>query len=147
MTTPPMSIVVKDLLVDAGIGVFGVPATVDLWPIFIGSEPDDLNGLDNCLTIYDRGGEPPNPKFLLDFPRFQIRVRSNSYEDGWNKASEARELLLGLPSQTIGVVRYDGVYVTIDTRMLMADTKGRPIFVTDYRVIREPATGTNRVSL
>lgn len=128
---------VRDILTTASI--------VDVnWPLFIGEEPDAPN---NCATLYDIPGDPPNPKFLLDYPRFMVRVRSTSYVQGFNKAEQIKDALLGLPSQTIGGIRYDGIWVVVDTHFLMKDQKGRSIFVSTWRSIREPSTGTNRVSL
>lgn len=137
--TIPITLDMRQLLINASIGSNG-----GNWPIFIGSEPADPA---NCITLYDVAGEAPNPKWLLDFPRFQVRVRSNGYLDGFTKAEEIRDALLGLPSQTIGDIRYDGIYVVTDTFFLMADGRQRSIFVTMYRSIREPGTGTNRQSL
>lgn len=128
---------VRDILATAGI-------TTVTWPLYIGSEPSDPN---NCTTLYDIPGEAPNPKWLLDFPRFMARTRSASYVEGYNKAEEIKDALLGLPSQTIGDIRYDGIWVVLDTYFLMADTRGRSIFVNTFRCIREPSVGTNRLPL
>ena len=128
---------------DGGIGSWqGVPSSA--WPIFIGNEPSDPN---DCITLYDTPGLAPNPKFLLDFPRFMVRVRSKDYVEGFNKAEQIKDALLGLPSQTIGDIRYDGIWVVVDTHLLMTDNRNRSIFVNTYRSIREPSVGTNRVSL
>jgi hypothetical protein len=128
---------VKDILNAASI-------SGGTWPLFIGSEPADPN---NCITLYDTPGESPNPKWLLDFPRFMVRLRSTDYVAGFNKIEEVKEALLGLPSQTIGDIRYVGVWVVLDTHFLLADSRGRSIFINTYRSIREPATGTYRLPL
>lgn len=132
---------VRDILDAANIVVWQGSGP---WPLFIGSEPSDPN---DCVTLYDIPGEAPNPKWLLDFPRFMVRVRSGSYLNGFNKTEEIKDALLGLPSQTIGDIRYDGVWVVVDTHFLMSDTRGRSIFVSTFRSIREPSTGTHRLPL
>lgn len=114
------------------------------WPIFIGAEPD---GPDNCITLYDSPGEPPNPKFLLEYPRFYARIRSRHYEQGFAKAEELKSALLGLPSQNIDDIRYDGIYVVVDTHFLQADKANRKIFVNTWRTIREPVDGEHRIPL
>lgn len=142
MTVPtpadPFSIVAKDILVAQGLGTFGQT-------VFIGSEPDEPN---DCITLYDVAGtQSPNPKFLLEYPGLMIRVRSSSYAQGHKTAEQCKDVLLGLPSQTINGIRYDGVYCLVDTYFLKADEKGRHIFVNTWRCIREPSTGTNRQPL
>jgi len=134
---------VKDLLVAAGIGAFG--GTAD-WAIYIGNEPDEPN---NVITLFDTPGPASNPKFRLDEPRFQIRVRSHNYNTGHLKAEEVKAQLLGLPSQTFNGTRYVGIWVVLETTFLKADGEGRSVFVTTYRIIREPneIVGDHRVPL
>lgn len=133
----------RGLLVAAGLGVVGGN---NPWSIYLGSEP---NSPDDVVTLYDTGGDPPNPKFLLDEPRFQVRVRGNSYKAAYDRATAIKDALLGLPSQDINGTRYEGIYVVLDVGFLRADTEGRSIFVTSYRIIREPnqVAGQSRVPL
>jgi hypothetical protein len=135
------SIDMKNYLVTNGVGTFGQNPTASGWSIFIGKEPDRP---DNTVTLYDTPGDAPNPKWLLDFPRFQIRVRNNKYELAYNKAEEVKSWLLGLPSQDLGGIRYVGIYVVIDTHFLQTDESARSIFVSTWRIIREPAAGQHR---
>lgn len=135
-----VSLDIKDLLVSKGIGAFGGSAD---WAIFIGKEPPDP---DSCITIYDTLGEAPNPKWLLDEPRFQVRFRSNDYPAMMAKADAVKRALLGLPSQTLGGTVYVGIWMIADTGFLMQDANERSIVTQSYRVIREPNTvsGDNR---
>lgn len=135
---------IKDLLEAQDVGTFGGPLPSAGFRICIGSEPDTPN---DVITLYDTPGDAPNPKFLLDYPRFMVRVRSNDYEQGYAKAQEIKSVLLGLPSQDIGDIRYVGIWVVIDTYFLKADQKGRSIFVNTWRCIVEPSEGLNRVPL
>ncbi len=134
---------VRDLLNDRDI-VAWEGGSSSGWPIFIGNEPADPN---NVATLFDIPGPSPSPKFLLDYPRFMVRVRSDDYVQGFNKAEEIKDALNGLPPQTIGDIRYDGIWVVVDTYFLMTDSRNRSIFVNTYRSIREPSVGTNRISL
>lgn len=143
--TKPITLDMKDVLEAYNVGTFGNGGGISGgWPIFIGSEPDMPN---DCITLYDTPGTAPNPKWLLDYPRFMARVRSHSYEQGFAKAEELKGALLGLPSQDINGIRYVGIYVVTDTYFLQADGKGRSIFVNTWRTIREPIEGEHRQPL
>lgn len=135
---------IKDMLEAQNVGTFGGPTSSGGWRICIGSEPDEPNSV---ITLYDTPGDAPNPKFLLDYPRFLVRTRAKQYEQAYAKAEEIKSVLLGLPSQTIGGIRYVGIWVVTDTHFLKADQKGRSIFVNTWRVIREPNTGMHRIPL
>lgn len=134
----------KDLLVAASVGVFGVNPDADGWSIFIGNEPDEP---DNTITIYDTPGEAPHPKFRLDYPRFQVRVRCRTYDAGWLKIEEVKSALLGLPSQTINGTIYEGIWAVTESAFLLRDGRNRSVFTSTWRIIREPTTGTNRLEL
>lgn len=141
MTAPTVE--VKDYLVAQGVGTFGATSG---WAIYIGIEPEDP---DTVITLYDRPGDIANPKYSLDYPRWQIRVRGtpNSYVATHGKAKEIKDVLLGLPPQNLGTTRYDGVFMVGDIFYLQADEKGRPIFITNWRGILEPVASGNRISL
>lgn len=138
------SVDMKDLLVAGSVGAFG--GTAD-WGIFIGREPATPEGPENCVTIYDTPGEAPHPKFLLDYPRFQVRVRSASYLDGYSKSNEIKSILLSLGPQTVNGTPYTGIWIVTDVSFLKSDERGRSILVTSYRAIREPISGANREPL
>lgn len=145
MTTRPPTMDVLDILLTAGVGVtLDTYAQSGGWPIAIGSEPDRPN---EVITLYDIPGSSPNPKWLLDYPRFQVRVRSTAYDQAYQKIEEIKSQLLGLPSQDIGDIRYVGIWVVTDTHFLQADNQGRSIFVNSWRTIREPSQGEHRKPL
>ena len=137
------SIDIKDLLEAGGHGTFGASSG---WAISVGVEPDEP---DTSITIYDSPGEPANPKFLLDHPRFEVRVRAepNDYLAGYSKAQDVKDALLGLPPQVLGGTQYDGIWSVVDVFYLGPDKKHRPVFVSSWRVTREPSSGDHRVSL
>lgn len=139
-----VSIDMKDILVTNSIGLFG---GTSVWSIHIGLEPPEP---DQVITLYDTGGNDPNPRLLIDFQTFQVRVRglSGEYQETYVKMQDVRDVLLALPSQTINTTLYDGVWQTGDVAFIGQDeSQSRPLFTANFRVIREPATGTNRVSL
>lgn len=129
------------LLLAPALGTFGTNPNINAYSIFIGREPATP---DKTVTLYDTAGEAPNPKWLLDYPRFQVRVRGKQYEDAYNQCEAVKSRLLGLPSQDLGGIRYDGIYVVIDTTFLMTDENQRFIFTASYRIIREPTVGQHR---
>lgn len=134
---------IKDLLVAAGTGVF---AATTGWGIYIGKMPDDP---DTCITVYDSGGEPSDPKWLVDYPYVQVRVRANvaGYLTAEAKIKEVVSELLGLPSQDLNGDRWVSVTQISAPAFIGYDEKQRPEFTTNFRIIIEPATGTNRQSL
>lgn len=67
---------VVSYLVSQNLGTFGTD-------LFVGFEPDTPT---NTVTLYPTGGEPPNALGGKEFPTVQVRVRSGTYLDGYNKA-------------------------------------------------------------
>lgn len=134
---------ISDVLVAAGVGTFG--ATVG-WGIFIHQEPPSPP--DTAITIYETGGTDPNPKWLLDFPSVQVRVRGakGGYVAAKAKATDVLNALLGLPSQTINSDVWVAVNQVGGINSLGQDDKDRPLFSLNYGLIIEPATGTNRIA-
>jgi len=133
----------KDLLVAAGVGVF---AATSGWGIFIGKEPTAPHTI---ITAYNSGGTNPNPKFLLDFPSLQVRVRGapNGYVAAEAKAKDVKNALLGLVSQDLNGDRWVSVTMAGDITPLGNDQQNRPMFSLNFNLIIEPATGTNRIAL
>lgn len=132
----------KDLLETASVGTFNVATG---WGIFIGKQSEKL---DTAITIYNTGGLPPNPKWLIDNPTAQVMIRgaANGYEAAHSKAVECKDALLGLPSQTLNGDRWDAINITGDLNELGFDEKNRPLFSINLRMIIEPAASllTNR---
>lgn len=138
-----LSEVMKDLLVAANVGV-EADQSGSVWGIFRGVEPDMP---DNCITLYDTPGDAPNPLLRLDNPRVQVRVRSFDYDEAYAKGEEIKSKLLGLPSQTIDGIIYVGIWIVIDNSFVLTDDKGRALFTTTYRAIREVNYGDHRINL
>lgn len=145
MTLP--SILMKDTLVNDSY----IFAGVGDWHLWIGKEPTSP---DRTITIYDAPGRAPNPRWLLDYPAVQIRVRGNTndYKAAGDKAVEVRNRLLGRESYDA----YDGLgdrVVAInaigDISFIGWDDTNRPAFVFNLALIVEPANTapTNREPL
>lgn len=123
----------KDLLLAQGY-IFG---GLSDWAIFIGRQPNDPNA---CITLYDSGGRA-NPRWLLDFPSVQIRVRggANQYAAAANRCLQIKQILLGIPSQDLNGDRWVQVNLTSDRAFVGYDQLNRPEFTMNFNLIIEPA--------
>ena len=142
---------VKDLLVTAGVGLEG-PGTG--WRIFVSQEPEKAGSgatgvPDTVITTYNSGGLPPNPKWLLDYPSVQVRIRGavGGYLASRSKAQEVKDALLGIPSQDVGADRLVAINGEGDILDIAQDDNRRPLHTVNFTMIIEPATGTNRIPL
>lgn len=128
---------IKQLLIAAGIGVDVIPGQANqVWPIYISKLPDVP---DSCIAIFDNGGLPPDPKWLLDYPDVNILVRAQAYPDVFNKARDVRSALLGLTSQTINGDRWCSVTAIGDIVDAGRDKMDRVIRSLNLRLIMQPA--------
>lgn len=140
MTLP--SVLMKDTLInETPPFVFGGNGN---WAVYIGKQPALP---DRVITIYDGPGLAPNPRWLLDEPSVQIRIRGgqNDYKVAGDKAIEVRNRLLGRTSYNA----FDGLGDRIvminaigDVAFTGWDDPVRPEFVFNLRLIVEPAPGT-----
>lgn len=138
---------ISDLLIAGGFVAGGANPTD--WNVWIGSQPISK---DRAISIYDASALAPNPKWLLDYPAVQVKCRGseNDYEAAYNKLSEVKDLLLGVPSYTANngdrIVMIVGIG---DIAFVGRDANRRPEFVTNYRVTIQPAVtpNTHRESL
>lgn len=134
MASPAMS--VGDLLVNAGVASSG-SADAD-WTVKIGRWVDTV---DRMIVVFDSPGEAPDPKWLLDYPRFQVVVRGRpgEYDVAWQKAKDCKDVLVGMTPQDINGDRFDGILGVGDIAFLKYDEKERPLFSMNYRSFFEPA--------
>lgn len=136
----------KSLLVAASVGS---NTPTDDWSIHLSKMPASP---DRAIAIFDSGGaENPNPKWLLDYKTIQVRVRGrvNDYTTAYQKIVDAQDVLLGLPAQTVGGDRWDGITCISDITFLGRDDNDRPELVVNFRIIIEQAVSvlTNREAL
>lgn len=131
---------IKDLLVTAAVGTFN--ATTG-WSIRIAKEQDKP---DTHITCYSSGGLASNPKWLLDFPSVQVRVRgaASGYVAARTKMQSVKDTLLGIASQTLNGDRWVAINSIGDINNLGFDDNNRPIFSINFALIIEPVSGDNR---
>lgn len=136
----------KDLLVAAAVGAEGGLAVAAPFDIYAGPGPADQNAV---IGIVRGPGTTPNPKWRLDFPGIQVRVRGEPEDYGLahSKAQEVKDALLGLESQTLDGDIWVSVTMPQDIIDLGQDGKGRQEFALNFNLIIEPSSGTNRTSL
>ena len=134
---------IRDLLVAAGDGVF---AAASGWGIFIGPEPTVP---DTSITIREFSAGAPMPKWLIDFPSAQVMIRgaSGGYQLAKLKARDVLNTLHSIPSQDLNGDRWDGILALSGPGYLGVDDNNRPKFSINFRLIIEPAAGTNRIPL
>ena len=129
----PPSVDIKDYFEDSAnsIGTFGQD-------LFIGNEPD---APDNCMTIFDTGGENSEVNYVYDRPTVMVRVRGavDEYVIAYNKAAEIKSLLHGKTGLSINSTRYIGVWLMGDVFYNGRDEKNRPIFSVNFLIHRTPA--------
>lgn len=93
------------------------------------------------VVFYDTGGQPPNPRWLVDFSTVMVQVRGsvNDYNGAYTKIRQVRDSLLGIESQDVGSDRLVSVVCQGDIGFLSYDDAQRPLFSVNFRVIIEPA--------
>lgn len=143
MSTPAEDLM--SIAEDAGIGEVGKSSA---WSLHLSKMPD-TGSPDNVIGFFDTGGTASNPKWLIDYPSVQVRVRAGrgDYREAWAKARAVKDALLGLPSQDVDDKRLVAVNMIGDIAFLGYDKRDRPQFSLNFALITEPNTGTNRTSL
>lgn len=131
--------ILKDILVSEGF-IFG--GLTD-WAIFIARRPESP---DAVVVLYDSGGKSPNPRWLIDYPSVQIKIRGdvNQYKAAYEKAQEVKNILLGRPSfTTTNSDRVVHINMLGDITFLGYDKKDQPEFVLNFDLILEPNDSIN----
>jgi hypothetical protein len=105
--------------------------------LFIGKEPPEP---DNCVTIFDTPGRPPQLTFKKEedyfYPSIQIRIRNNDYRDGWSLINEIKIYLHGKAHETWNSTVYELIRCEIEPAFLNWDENNRAWFVTSFEVQR-----------
>lgn len=118
-----------------GFGAFGA---TDDWSTYVGREPLASDGPVNCVTVYDTGG---GGNVLADLrnPSIQVRVRSHSYNAGWQKANEAYEALVNdLQFATEDATILTWVAIS-DVAYIGRDDGDRCLFTVNFNMLRDGA--------
>ena len=123
----PVSLDIKDLLIDNGLANFNSN-------LFVSKEPSEPI---NCLTIYDTGGGDQNPKLAIDLCSIQIRSRNVSYVDGYKLLFRIRKFIEGKSSVIVNNTHYFGFF-SQNVLSLNRDNKNYAIWVLNIKVYRAP---------
>jgi hypothetical protein len=104
--------------------------------LFIGREPSEPS---NCVTIFDTYGLPPQLNLTsqgYERPTVQIRVRNNSYIDGWTIIENIKNILHGIGNETWNGATYTVIYCAYGPGLLDWDDKSRARFIINFNVER-----------
>ena len=104
--------------------------------LFIGEEP---HSPDNCVTIFDTYGLPPQITFGGERyyrPAIQVRIRNNSYSDGWEEAHGIMEFLHGKGQETWNGTLYSLIQASGEPSLLDRDKNSRARFVVNFNIQR-----------
>ncbi len=105
--------------------------------LFIGREPDQP---DNCVTIFDTPGAPPDvnydKNYRVAYPSVQIRVRNIKYADGWNLINSIKSVLHNIGNEKINNTEYLLIACSQEPALLDWDEKNRARFVATFNMIR-----------
>ena len=130
----PISVDIKDMLVNETS--LNLTFATNL---FIGMEPSQP---DSCVTIYDTGGGPyqltfDNTPYYVN--SFQVRVRDNSYLDGWARIHNIMTTLHGRGHVTINGALYELITCESGPSFLQRDEIDRMYFIANFETQRKEA--------
>jgi hypothetical protein len=123
----PPSVDIKDAIVSDTALVFGTDIFVSTMP----SEPD------NCVCLYDTGGFPQE-RYDYEKPTIQIRIRNNSYVNGYNQARDLKYLIGtgDYNNSTINGIKYVLIRPSSDILYLGKDEHNRFQFTVNFQIHR-----------
>lgn len=120
-----VSLDIKDLI-EAGLSGYVFKTN-----LFIGKQLDEPN---NCITVLDAPGEPPESTFTFK-KGIQILVRNSSYLSGYGAAQEVMNLLNSFANTVIDIRRYILIKAEGDIIPLGYDkSKNRAMFSINFLV-------------
>ena len=102
--------------------------------IFLGLMPDQP---DNCVSLFEYAGSPPDLHWAGEYPGLQVRVRSVSYPAGRAKIGEIVDLLHGLHEQELDGIRYLLIKAWGSPEVLKRDSSNRIEFFVNFEIIKE----------
>lgn len=103
--------------------------------LFVSEMPDTP---DECVVVYDSGGDDSDPHITYERPTIQIRVRGNkgAYTDTYDIVNNIKTILHGLTGEILNSARYIGIWIVGDILSLGQDDNKRPIFSINFRLHR-----------
>ena len=117
-------------------GIAGTTSVTDTgWLITKSFMPPDP---DKCITIYETGGFPPEGRPELDYPTFQVKIRSSStgYSTGSAKLAAVEAALHMFPSTTLNSWYYAGMQALSGPLALGFDGEDRPMMAQNFVALR-----------
>ena len=100
--------------------------------------PDQPN---QCVGVFDSGGDMPAVNYVYERPTIQVRVRGEKGDrrPANQLARNIRTELHGLSEIIQGGARYIGIWAMGDVLYLTDDKEQRPLFSVNFRVHRTTA--------
>ena len=130
----PASEDVKDML--EAVSSLGLVFATNL---FIGREPDEEEAAE-CITIYDTPGAPAQLTLAQGedyyYPSIQIRLRNNSYLDGYTLAKDIMIALHAQSHETWNGTLYTLIKHVNGPFLLSWGENNRVIFITNFNLQR-----------
>jgi|SRR6478736_7928105 len=125
---------VKSILIAAGVGQSSPSQD---WFVTVGGTIDSPA---NLIAIRKTGGKSANPRWSVDYPSIQVRVRgvTNGYRAAEQKVIAVKNALLGIPSQDVAGGRLTAVNAIGDYQDIGQDQNNRPQFTMNFAIIYEP---------
>lgn len=129
----PPSEDIKDIL--AGTSSLALTFGTDLFVSEMPAEPNE------CVCLYDTGGEDPDPEYDYERPTVQVRVRGarGEYKAAHELAQAIRNILNGEHNYTINGARYIGIWGVGDILFVGYDDNHRPLVTVNFRIHRTNA--------
>ena len=118
---------------DSGLGLTFIT------DLFVGKEPATP---DDCVTIFDIPGDSPlltlGGKGGIDYyrPSVQIRVRNNSYLEGWELTHDIRAFLHGMHGEVVEGTDYLLIKSVDEPFLLDWDENDRARFIATFSIQR-----------
>lgn len=101
------AVVIRTLLIAAGVGVDAVATPAGQWPVFVSTLPEGTDVKDNALCVYDTSGvmdgRIQKTGESIEHPGIQVRIRSGDYAAGFAKAKAAAAALDGIKMSAVTV--------------------------------------------
>jgi hypothetical protein len=110
-----------------GIGTLGTD-------LFLGLMPDQP---DNCITLFQYAGSPPDLHWSGEYPGLQVLVRDKSYPAGKAKIEQIVRELHGLHETVLGGTRYLLIKARGSPEILKRDANNRVELFVNFEIIKE----------
>ena len=127
MNSPAVDI--AGILVTAGVGTIKTD-------LFVSKQPTTP---DECVTVFDTGGFPPESNYVYEKPTVNVRVRGKKggYRNAYAVTASVKDALHDKTNEDIdSVSRIIAIWCMGDIIPLGDDDNGRPMFSVNFRIHR-----------